>query len=699
MMKQINKSRLKIVFSDRAISFFLLTFFIIVIYSNTFNASWHLDDQPNIVNNYYLHLDSLHPNKLVKTFFTDPRNPEKLSDKPYRPVSCLTFALNWYFGQDHVFGYHIVNTIIHILTAFFLFLFILNLFNTPNLKNYSGNPVFIALLASFLWAANPIQTQAVTYIVQRMAQLAALFYILGMYAYIKARLSSLFKRRFIWFTSCLIFLLLGVYSKQNAALMPMAILLLEITFFQNFSNKKTQKRVFLAVLIITGMILLLGSVAFLQGDPLSFLNLYSSRTFTFSERLLAQPRVILFYLSQIFYPIPDRFSIAHDVVLSSSLLTPWTTIPSILIIFLMIGFSVSQIRKRPILFFSILFFFLNHIIESSVIALEIIFEHRNYLPSFFLFLPIAYLLNHLLFVYKKKNKAVYVLTTFFIISFGAFFSVSTYIRNQVWKDDISLWMDAVSKAPDNARASNILAINLAWGDNSKHPNRYDMALKLFEDSLEKDIPSRDVKADIFGNMALIYFHNKNNPRKAFEFFDQALKIHPANLKIRRDLVQALIIEKNFDTALENVDILLSENRDNGIYHNIKGLILLWQKKYEDALPCFKIAYELVSVKSSIILNTSVALNLAGRHEKAEILLLEAIKYYPNDICFYFAIIENSIRAGEINKAMEYTKIMFKQLDDQIIKQGLEFYTDNPKYAPMSKKIIAPVILSMYEEIL
>ncbi|MBC2716669.1 MAG: tetratricopeptide repeat protein [Desulfobacteraceae bacterium] len=208
-----------------------------------------------------------------------------------------------------------------------------------------------------------------------------------------------------------------------------------------------------------------------------------------------------------------------------------------------------------------------------------------------------------------------------------------------------------------------------------------------------------MKADIFGNMALIYFHNKNNPRKAFEFFDQALKIHPANLKIRRDLVQALIIEKNFDTALENVDILLSENRDNGIYHNIKGLILLWQKKYEDALPCFKIAYELVSVKSSIILNTSVALNLAGRHEKAEILLLEAIKYYPNDICFYFAIIENSIRAGEINKAMEYTKIMFKQLDDQIIKQGLEFYTDNPKYAPMSKKIIAPVILSMYEEIL
>ncbi|MCD4721494.1 MAG: hypothetical protein K8S13_16770 [Desulfobacula sp.] len=680
------------IFHKRSFAFLLLSLLIIIIYSNTFYASWHLDDRPNIVNNYYLHLDSLHPGKLVKTFFTDNHNPEQLNNRTYRPVACLTFALNWYFGQDNVVGYHIVNTVIHIITAFFLFIFILNLFDTPSLKNnYLGHPVFIAFLASILWAANPIQTQAVTYIVQRMAQLAALFYILGLYAYIKARLSNTFNRRFVWFSSCLAFYLLGVNSKPNAAMMPMAIVLIEIVFFQNLSDRKTKKKVFLAASIIAVLILLAGSAVFLRGDPLSFLDLYSTRTFTLSERLLTQPRVILFYLSQIFIPMPDRFSIAHDIVLSSSLLKPWTTIPGILIIFILIGFSVSQIIKRPILSFAILFFFINHIIESSIIALEIIFEHRNYLPSFFLFLPVAYLLNYLLIVYKTKNKAFYASTIFIIISLVAFFSVSTFIRNQVWKDDITLWTDAVSKAPNNARALNILAIKLAWGDNSKHPNRYDMALKLFEDSLKKHLPSSYVKADIYSNMALIYFHSKDDPQKAFKYFYEALKIHPENLKNRRKFVEALIINKNFESALEHVDILLSKKSDNGRYLNLKGHILLWQQKYKEALSFLKTAYPISSDKTSIILDTSVCLSLSGSYAKAEQLLMDAIEKYPDSMVFYLAIMENSIRSGEGNKATIYLKKMFQQFDREEIVREIENYTDNPRYAPISKKLIMPII--------
>lgn len=584
-----------------------------------------------------------------------------------------------------------VNTLIHVFTAFFLFLFCLKLFQSPNLKNnYNVNPFIVALLAGFLWAANPIQTQAVTYIVQRMAQLAAMFYLLGMFAYLKARLSDSFNRSIAWFGVCFVFYLLGIFSKPNAAMLPAALVLMEMAFFQDLGDKRSRRKIYFIAIAVGGGIFLLGSVLFLKGNSLSVLN-YGSRPFTLAERLLTQPRVVLFYISQIFYPLPERLSIAHDVVLSSSVLKPWTTLPSILSIFGLIGLSLWQLKNSPVLCFAILFFFLNHVIESSIIPLEIIFEHRNYLPSMFLFFPVAYLFSYLLFTYKQKP-LIYGLIVLLIISVVSFFSAGTYIRNQAWKNDITLWQDAVIKAPNNARASNILAIRLAWGNHSTHPKRYDMALELFRNSLEKQIPRKDVKAEIYGNMALIYFHRKNEPEKAFEYFDKALEVNPGNLKIRRDLVNSLTIEKKFDDALKHANMLLKKNENNGLYHNLKGHILLWQQQPAKALTHFQKALGLMHRKNSVILNASVALSRAGHYERADGLLKEAIRRNPDNMTFYFAIIENSIRAGENYRAEEYAKNMFRHFDDQQIKNGVENYTDNPKYAPLSREVISSVVL-------
>ena len=156
-----------------AVAFVLFFLLVLSIYANSFQASWQFDDKPNIINNHHLHITDLRPRSLVKTLFTDPKNPRQISQKLYRPVACLTFALNWYFGKDNVVGYHGVNFVIHILTAFMLFLTTLNILRTPTLENkYKKNTYMIALLAAALWAVNPIQTQAVTYIVQRMNSLA-----------------------------------------------------------------------------------------------------------------------------------------------------------------------------------------------------------------------------------------------------------------------------------------------------------------------------------------------------------------------------------------------------------------------------------------------------------------------------------------------------------------------------------------------
>jgi len=197
-------------------AFLLLSFVIFLIYCNTFHASWHLDDSHVITKNSYLHVKDLTPRSLVETFFAHPDQHANTNTRLYRPFSCLTLAINWYFGRENVVGYHVVNITIHLLTAFFLYLTVYNILTTPNVRDrYRGNEHFIALLTATLWAINPIQTQAVTYIVQRMASMAAMFYILSLLFYIKGRAANSRMNRTLFFLGCFLSYLIGLASKEN----------------------------------------------------------------------------------------------------------------------------------------------------------------------------------------------------------------------------------------------------------------------------------------------------------------------------------------------------------------------------------------------------------------------------------------------------------------------------------------------------
>ena len=202
----------------------LLLVLILLIYSNTFNAAWQMDDHPNITDNHRLHITELNHDNILTSLFANPR-ASKFGEL-YRPVACLSFGLNWYFGKDHVFGYHLVNIMVHFIVALLLYLTIRALFDSPRLKGrYVGRRHVIALLTAVIWAAHPIQTQAVTYIVQRMASLAALFYVLGIYLFLKGRLSGNLKRQYIYYLACLVSWLAACLSKENAFLLPLSLLL------------------------------------------------------------------------------------------------------------------------------------------------------------------------------------------------------------------------------------------------------------------------------------------------------------------------------------------------------------------------------------------------------------------------------------------------------------------------------------------
>ena len=343
-------------------------------YSNTFHVPFHFDDRPNITQN---------PNVQIKVFSWD--RIERLIKYTYkesiRVFSYFTFALNYYFGGFNVFGYHLVNFLIHIASGIFLYAFLLLTFNLPSLKEKYGSISYkVALFTSLIFIAHPIQTQSVTYIVQRMASMAGMFYLLCLVLYIKGRLSTGWPRVF-YFGGMVLSYLLGVFSKENVAILPLFVALYEFYFFQNLDLSPRGKKILLALIAI---LLVLGIFGFIIWGE-RYINViiegYAYRTFTMSERVLTQFRIVLYYVTLLLYPHPSRLNLDYDFPISKTIFDPPTTLISILIVAGLIGYSIWKAKKRPVISFCILWYFGNLVIESSIFPLEMVYEHRLYLPA------------------------------------------------------------------------------------------------------------------------------------------------------------------------------------------------------------------------------------------------------------------------------------------------------------------------------
>ena len=435
-------------------------------------------DIQNILQNRQVQIEDLFPETLYQTIFHRSTQTRRATLASTARYAHLSFALNWYFGKDSPAGYRLVNILIHFLTAFVLFLVIRDLLDTPAFHGkYTDRKYFIALLGTVLWAINPIQTQAVVYIVQRMAALACFFYLLGIWCYIRGENTQNSPRsRSVFVFFALASFLAGVCSKENAFLLPAALVLLEFTFFQDLSRPEVRRRFGYVMASILGMLLVGGCLLFFEGK-LSHALGYNDRLFSIWERLLTEPRIVLYYLSQIFYPVPTRLSIVHDVVLSRSLLDPWTTLPAILGVLALIGFGFFAMRERPMLSFGILFF-LNHLVESSIIGLELIFEHRNYLPSLFSICADSHRgLQWMIDRYRAQRSGFQYVIIVFIILLITGLGQRTYIRNMVWLDAETFWRTTKSP-PLSMRPLH----NLAYQHYQKY-GQYDKALELYNNAL------------------------------------------------------------------------------------------------------------------------------------------------------------------------------------------------------------------------
>lgn len=674
----------------RCRSFLLLAVIIAIVYSNSLHNAWHFDDFHSIVNNPKLHIETLSLTSLQQTFTAATANGYYNSDKIYRPLANLTFALNWFFGKGDVTGFHLVNITIHFLAACFLFAIINLLYQTPNGKTHQskGETSFVPLLAAVLWAVHPIHVSAVTYIVQRMAVLSAFFSLVSIYAYLQARMRPDKKGQITYALFALTSFLLALASKENGILVPANITLIEFIFFQNLKSRKIKQLLFIGGGSAVVSVILF--FAIYQSIDIKFIHditNYSRRPFTMGERLLTETRIIVFYLSLIFYPLSSRFAIQHDFPISTTLLSPPTTIAAVILIAALIVFAARQSIRRPMIAFAIFFFFLNHVVESTFIPLELVFQHRNYLPSSFLFVPVALGLFHLLTYLQGEQlltRGVVVAMSSLLITSTA---LGTYTRNKIWLTSDTLWHDVQEKYPNIPRTYIGIAISMADRGNT------DEGIRILQKGLKLAGKAQNVSRFLAkAQTQLATFHLEKE--KYDSTINLCLKILEQNQGYdiaRRPLIIAYTAKGEWEKALKVVDTVLSRRADAGFYLKAKGFILLKQSNPRKAVPYLVRASNKRKGDWQPPFYLGRALDQIGRHRLARWWLEQAQSIAPNNQIPIMGLIENALVAGDTTTAQKYVTLLLAKFDTHKIDNMLDRIPRKAQMPPLDTSLLRNAI--------
>ena len=408
-----------------------------------------------------------------------------------RWIPMVTFALNHKYGGSMLGIFHATNIFIHILVmlcAFFLASELIKL-KDRNCALQIEKPVshYFAFCIAALWALHPIQTSSVTYLVQRMASIQAMFFMASVALFIRARRVHTLHGHPRSYISCyagsFLSTVCAFFSKENSFILPVMLLLTEIWFFQpdllsilwnRFKRTRPLTRfLFCASLLLISWLALLYVRHLLGG--------YTNRDFTMIERVLTQTRVVVWYISLLLWPDPSRLCMEHDFSISRSLLDPPTTLLSTLVILILLWQIIRQRRRLPSITYGGLWFFANLAIESSIFPLEMVFEHRLYLPSFgFIFLLVIGLVevSQTLAIRRMEQKELLAVSLSFFVLVSSCFALLTDDRNDVWSNPVRINMDNVAKASGNPRAHSNLANALIQAE------QYDAAIAEAERCIE-----------------------------------------------------------------------------------------------------------------------------------------------------------------------------------------------------------------------
>ena len=528
-----------------------------LIYSNTWHAEFQLDDAQQITSNL-----SLHGTLDIPRIWA--------SNTKTRFLAFLTFALNFQWHRDNVVGYHIFNLGIHVLNAFWVYFLAVALLGAPKAKGIFPQNVthLLAIFTALFFLVHPLQTAAVTYVVQRMASMAAFFYLGAIVLYLKFRLSS----DKACYAMALGMAFAAMFCKENAVTLPLAIIMTDLLFFEQ-KEKKHKILLRWTPFLITPLpdlyfsgVLPAISHWFNAGKGGSSLTAIlpadtTEGVLSRGKYLLTQLNVLCTYLRLLIFPVNQNLD--YDYPVAGSFFEV-KTLASFLFLAGLLGAAILWIKKNRLLSFGIFWFFLTLSVESGFIPIaDVIFEHRMYLPM--AGCALFFCVGLYEFLKDRKQWIVTVALALCVLSF------LTHARNEVWKTRISMWQDVVKKSGKKARAFNNL------GDSYLHLGQYAEALPYLQKANDLD-PDY---APAYYNRGYAWA-NLGDPKNAKEFYLRAIEKGSHFGLTYNNLGILLVKEGDLKGALEKFQTATKEAPDNFAAYDNLGLIYDYMQDPERA---------------------------------------------------------------------------------------------------------------------
>lgn len=596
-----------------------------LVYFSGLSGGFLFDDSGSLLNNESIRIDRLDSESLTAAAFSDIAGPLG------RPISMLSFALNYYATGFDAWYLKLTNLAIHLLNGVALYGFLtLILSIMEKRKKYVATTTvqsYLALLVTTAWLLHPLALTSVLYVVQRMNSLATLFTLLGLLTYIHGRnrldAGETGKGFALILAGVFGFGILAIFSKENGALLPVYALIVEAVLFRfqivNPANRKLLIGFFTAAVGIP----ILAILTYTALKPGWIMGTYELRTFTLPERLLTESRIVWQYLKWIIMPANTELGLFHDdIAVSTGLLSPVTTLTSIIGFLLLLAGSFVARHRAPLVTFGILWFLVGHSLESTALPLELAHEHRNYLPMVGILLPGFQLLLSI-----KRNGQPSQLAMGAALATILLFGTSTALRANQWRDNISLNLSEVEHHPNSARTNYHTGRQyLILFDNDKE-NRgyYDKARYHFERAAALEKSST---LGLFGLISLYYVNHQTvepvliselrhrlatAPFGSFE--TNSLKLVSGYSLQEKPILPKRDIQQLFDGALSNKN--LNPNARGMLFSMLSAYYANWEHAYQDAFLLANKAIEVAPNEAMFNANMANLLVSVSQYEIAQ----------------------------------------------------------------------------------
>lgn len=469
-----------------------------LVYQRGLSGPFLFDDGPNIIRNAKLAIHDFNPATLKQAAFSGHSGPL------LRPLSMMSFAANYYATGLDPYYFKLTNLAVHLLNGVGIFLLtslLLNFYRKrfePGLS--AAHAQWISLAVAAAWLLHPFNLTSVLYIVQRMTSLSAFFSIWGLVIFLWGR-TRLYQGKsgvLLVLASLLLFTPLAVLSKENGVLLPLLMLVAEVTLFGFAAEQPAARRFLIAFYALTVAIPAAIALGYLPMHSEWLLAGYKTRDFTLTERLMTEARVVWFYIWQILLPSTSQMGLYHDdIAISRGWFQPVSTVPAIAGVLALLVLAFIARKKAPLVAFGVLFFLAGHLLESTIWPLEIAHEHRNYLPMYgillVLFFYVLYPLKYVNYLRLRQTFALLLI---------ALFAFNTFARAGKWANQQDLFQAEVDHHPDSALANGEMGAiygNIVTPDQDAMDKNYAAARGHFETAVRLD---RNDTKPLFGLIML-----------------------------------------------------------------------------------------------------------------------------------------------------------------------------------------------------